>query len=100
MFEILRDFSTRTTEQGFINIISQEYLLKDYMADNASIFEADAKAIPFIAADYNRSNRNTILRLILMMSTYPVSSDILEKELSLLGISVFDLKKQLWYEII
>ena len=100
MFEILRDFSTRTTEQGFINIISQEYLLKDYMADNASIFEADAKAIPFIVADYNRSNRNTILRLILMMSTYPVSSDILEKELSLLGISVFDLKKQLWYEII
>ncbi len=99
MFEILRDFSTRTTEQGFINIISSEYLLKDYMADNASIFEADAKAIPFIVADYTRSNRNTILRLILMMSTFPVSSEILEKELSLLGITVFDLKKQLWYEL-
>ncbi|MGN0114101.1 MAG: hypothetical protein ACI396_02115, partial [Acutalibacteraceae bacterium] len=99
MFEILRDFSTRTTEQGFINIISSEYLLKDYMADNASIFEADAKAIPFIAADYTRSNRNTVLRLILMMSTYPVSSDILNKELSLLGITVFDLKKQLWFEL-
>lgn len=99
MFEILRDFSTRTTEQGFINIISSEYLLKDYMADNASIFEADAKAIPFIVADYTRSNRNTILRLILMMSTFPVSSEILDKELSLLGITVFDLKKQLWYEL-
>ncbi len=99
MFEILRDFSTRTTEQGFINIISSEYLLKDYMADNASIFEADAKAIPFIVADYTRSNRNTILRLILMMSTYPVSSELLEKELSLLGITVFDLKKQLWFEL-
>ncbi len=99
MFEILRDFSTRTTEQGFINIISSEYLLKDYMADNASIFEADAKAIPFIVADYTRSNRNTILRLILMMSTFPVCADTLEKELSLLGIPVFDLKKQLWYEL-
>ena len=99
MFEILRDFSTRTTEQGFINIISSEYLLKDYMADNASIFEVDAKAIPFIVADYTRSNRNTILRLILMMSTFPVSSEILDKELSLLGITVFDLKKQLWYEL-
>lgn len=99
MFEILRDFSTRTTEQGFINIISSEYLLKDYMADNASIFEADAKAIPFIVADYTRSNRNTILRLILMMSTFPVCSEILDKELSLLGITVFDLKKQLWYEL-
>ncbi len=99
MFEILRDFSTRTTEQGFINIISSDYLLKDYMADNASIFEADAKAIPCIVADYTRSNRNTILRLILMMSTFPVSAQTLEKELSLLGISVFDLKKQLWYEL-
>lgn len=99
MFEILRDFSTRTTEQGFINIISSEYLLKDYMADNASVFEADAKAVPLIVADYTRSNRNTVLRLILMMSTFPVCSEVLEKELSLLGITVFDLKKQLWYEL-
>lgn len=99
MFEILRDFSTRTTEQGFINIISSDYLLKDYMADNASIFEADPKAIPNIVADYTRSNRNTILRLVLMMSTYPVPSEVLEKEFSLLGINVFDLKKQIWYEI-
>lgn len=99
MFEILRAFSTRTTEQGFINVISSDYLLKDYMADNASIFEADAKAIPYIVADYTRSNRNTLLRLILMMSVQPISSDILEKEFSLLNISVFDLKKQLWYEM-
>lgn len=99
MFEILREFSTRTTEQGFINVISSEYLLKDYMADNASIFEADAKAVPFIVADYTRSRRNTILRLVLMMSTFPVGAEQLEKELSLLGISVFDLKKQLWYEL-
>lgn len=99
MFEILREFSTRTTEQGFINVISSEYLLKDYMADNASIFEADAKAIPFIVADYTRSNRNTILRLTLMMSTFPVNSELLDKELSLLGITVFDIRKQLWYEM-
>lgn len=99
MFEILRDFSTRTTEQGFINVISSDYLLKDYMADNASIFEADAKAIPCIVADYTRSNRNAVLRLILMMSTYPINSDILRHELSLLGIRVYDLKKQLWFEL-
>lgn len=99
MFEILRDFSTRTTEQGFINVISSDYLLRDYMAENASIFEADAKAVPLIVADYTRSNRNTILRLVLMMSTFPVSEKILEKELSLLGTQVFDLKKQLWYEL-
>lgn len=99
MFEVLRDFSTRTEEQGFINVISSEYLLRDYMADNASIFETDSKAIPYIVADYTRSNRNTILRLILMMSTFPVNAEALENEFSLLGVDVFALKKQLWYEI-
>lgn len=99
MFEILREFSTRSTEQGFINVISPEYLMKDYMADNASIFEADAKAVPYIVADYTRSNRNTILRLVLMMSTFEVTEKTLSKELSLLGISVFDLTAQLWFEI-
>ena len=99
MFEILRDFSTRTTSQGFVNVISSQYLMKDYMADNASIFETDAKAIPYIVADYTRSNRNTILRLVLMMSISHINSEVLEKELSLLGVSVFDLHKQLWFEL-
>ena len=99
MFEILRNFSTRSSEQGFVNVISSEYLLKDYMADNATIFEADAKAIPNIVADYARTNRNTILRLVLMMSTNPTSSRVIEKELSLLGMKIFNLKQQLWYEI-
>ena len=99
MFETLRDFSSRTTEQGFINVIASEYLMKDYMVENASIFETDAKAIPCIVADYVRSNRNTILRLILMMATYHVSSETLEKELSIIDIDVFSLRMQLWYEI-
>ncbi len=99
MFEILREFATRSTEQGFINVISSEYLLKDYMADNASIFEADPKAVPYIVADYARTDRNVILRLILMMSTLPVPAEEIIKELSLIGIKVYDLKKQVWHEI-
>lgn len=99
MFEILRDFSTRSTEQGFINVISSDYMLREYMASNASIFEADPKAIPYIAADYTRSNRNTILRLILMMSIYPVPESRLRKELSLLGMEPFDIQRQLWLEL-
>ncbi len=99
MFEILRNFATRSREQGFINVISTDYLLKDYMADNASIFETDAKAIPYIVADYARTNRNTILRLVLMMSNFPVSEEVLKKELSLIGIKVYSLTEQLWYEL-
>ncbi len=99
MFEILRDFSTRATEQGFINVVSSDYLLKEYMADNDSIFVTDAKAIPYIVPDYARTNRNTALKLILMLSKYKLTARQLERELSLLGIKVYDIKKQLWYEI-
>ncbi len=99
MFEILREFSTRSKEQGFVNVISSEYLLKDYMADNASVFETDAKAVPYIAADYVRTQRNTILRLMLLMSRGYISEQNVEKELSLIGIKSFDIPSQLWFEI-
>ncbi|MBQ2245071.1 MAG: hypothetical protein II320_04440, partial [Oscillospiraceae bacterium] len=69
MFEMRRSFATRATEQGFINVICPEYLLKDYMADNESIFRTDPKAIPYITADYARTVRNVVLRLCLRMST-------------------------------
>ncbi len=100
MFEILRNFSTRSKEQGFVNVISSDYLLKDYMADNALIFQTDPKAIPYIAADYVRTRRNTILRLMMMLSTVDVPEEDIVNELSLVGIKVFDLKKQLWFEML
>ncbi len=99
MFEILRNFSTRAKTQGFVNVISTDYLLKEYMAVNAQIFESDAKAIPYVSADYVRSNRNSALKMILMMSAGTVNEGILKKEFSLMGINIFDLKKQLWFEI-
>ncbi|MCR5783063.1 MAG: hypothetical protein K6G90_10060 [Clostridia bacterium] len=99
MFEILRSFSTRATEQGFVNVISSDYMLRDYMADNASIFETDPKAIPYIVADFVRSERNVILKLILMMTARPTSEEMIKKEFSLLGIRTYDLKNQLWYWI-
>lgn len=100
MFEIIRHFSTRAKEQGFVNVVSSEYLLKDYMADNGSIFEADPKAIPFFVSDYARTPRNVTLRIILMLSTGFMSEDDLRKELSLIGYGFGDIKKQLWYEIV
>lgn len=99
MFEVLREFETRSREQGFINVLAPEYLLKDYMADNAAIFSADPKAIPYIAADYVRTARNTALRLALLMSTHFVSEEEATRELSVIGIEAYDLGKQLWYEL-
>lgn len=100
MFEIIRHFSTRAKEQGFVNVVSSEYLLKDYMADNGSIFEADPKAIPFFVSDYARTARNVTLRIILMLSTGFLSEEDLSKELSLIGYGFGDIRKQLWYEMV
>ncbi len=99
MYEILRDFSTRSTEQGFVNVISSAYLLKDYMADNNTIFETDAKAIPCLVADFARTKRNVILRLLLLMSEDVIDEDTVKKEFSLSGLPVLNIRKQLWYEI-
>ncbi len=99
MFEILRDFSTRSTEQGFINIVSTDYLLKDYMASNDTIFETDAKAIPNMVADYARTNRNVILRLMLLLSITLVNEESIRKEFSLMGLPLLNTRRQLWFEI-
>ena len=99
MFEVLRDFSTRSTEQGFINVVSSDYLLKDYMASNSSIFETDAKAIPYLVADYARTHRNVILRLMLLMSVSGIDQEAIIKEFTLIGLPILNLQEQLWLEI-
>ena len=68
VFEMKREFSTRTTREGFVNILSTEYLMKDYMTANNSIFSADPKAIPYVVADYAHTARNVVLRLCLRMA--------------------------------
>jgi len=99
MFEIKRAFATRAKEQGFINIISPEYLLKDYMMANNDLFNADPKAIPYIVADYAPTLRNVILRLCLRMSAGPVSERDIRQELMLADVDITDLFTSLWHEI-
>lgn len=102
MFEVKRDFSTRATEQSFINVISSEYMLKDYMADNDGIFDSDPKAIPYIVADYAHTARNVILRLCLRMCSELVSESEIDRELMLIemprGVNV-PLREHLWHII-
>ncbi len=99
MFEMKRDFSTRAVKQSFINIISPEYLLRDYMAENDSVFNADPKAIPCIVADYARTRRNVVLRLCLRMSSGELSRDELARELTLVDATAGELADALWHEI-
>lgn len=96
MFEVKRDFSTRAKDQGFVNVICSDYLLKDYMAANDSIFNADPKAIPYIAADYARTARNVALRLCLRLSAGLVPEREIRKELILIDRDSADPVASLW----
>lgn len=99
LFEVRRAFATRATEQGFINIISPEYLLREYMIQNEDIFATDPKAIPYIVADYARTARNVILRLFLRMSVGNVPESDVRQELNLLDVPTDDLRRNLWHEL-
>jgi subtilisin family serine protease len=90
LFEMTRLYSTRAKNQGFVNIISENYLLRGYMVDNASIFAADSKVIPSIVPDYTRTERNTVVALIMAMSDGEVSERDLQHKLSLAGIKCAD----------
>ena len=96
MFEVKREFATRAKKQGFINVITSDYLLRDYMASNESLFNADAKAIPYIVADYARTERNAAFRLCLNMSIGFVSQQEIHHELMLVGVEAEDPAQALW----
>ncbi|MBE5937978.1 MAG: hypothetical protein E7265_08110 [Lachnospiraceae bacterium] len=96
MFEMRRCFSSRASKQGFINILSGDYLLKDYMADNNSLLLTDPKAIPYIVADYAHTKRNVAMRLCLRMTTNLVPEDDIRCELKNVGISGADVIEELW----
>jgi subtilisin family serine protease len=90
LFEITRLYSTRAKNQGFVNVISENYLLRGYMVDNASIFAADSKVIPSIVSDYTRTERNTVVALIMAMFGGEVDEADLKYKLSIAGIEYKD----------
>jgi len=90
LFEMTRLYSTRAKNQGFVNIISENYLLRDYMVDNAPIFTTDSKVIPSIVPDYTRTERNTVVALIMRMFGGEVSETDLKHNLSIAGIEFTD----------
>ena len=100
MYEVKRAFSTRATNQGFVNVISTDYLLKDYMAANDGIFDADSKAIPYIVADYAHTRRNVIYRLCLRLMAYPLLEKDIRTEMALINVDLGEnMLESLWKQI-
>ena len=92
LLEMVRLFLTRADEEAFVNVISEDYLLRGYMQHNYRIFSADRKAIPTIVPDYARTERNATIRLMmLLMMSESIPESMVEKELRLVGIKSDDL---------
>ena len=91
LFEMTRLYSTRARNQGFVNVISENYLLRNYMVEYASIFNADSKVIPSFVPDYTRTERNTVIGLIMRMYKNCVNEAEMKHAMSLAGIE-FDEK--------
>ena len=85
VYETLRMFSTRSTESGFVNVISEDYLLRDYMANNREVFSSDAKAIPSLAPDSVNTERNCILRMLLELSAFGLTEEAGRADLESFG---------------
>ena len=99
LFETRRNFATIAEKQGFVNVISSEYMLREYMSSNNEVFTADAKAIPYITADYARTKRNSILSLCLLLCVNSVKKETLLRQLVMLNIDTTDPIGELWKEI-
>ena len=67
MFEAYRQYATRGSKETFVNVLAPQYLLRNYMASNSTMFAADPKAIPSIAPDYAKSVRNTVFSIVMEM---------------------------------
>ena len=99
VFETRRNFATIAKKQGFVNVISSEYMLREYMTENTSLFTADPKAIPYLAADFANTVRNGVLTLCLKLCVDGVSEAELKRELLLLGLDTKAPETVLWREI-
>lgn len=67
LYETFRQFSTRGTKQSFVNVISPQYLLRDYMTGNAELFIRDPKAVPSLAPDFSKSRRNAAFSVLMAL---------------------------------
>ncbi len=85
MFSTMRSFLSRGKEQAFVNVFSENYMLRDYMRCNQQMFLTDPEAVPSLVPDYAKTDRNVLIRLLLMMTVGPVREDVIREELELAG---------------
>ncbi len=90
MFGTMRAYLSRGISQSFVNVLSENYLLRDYMRCNKQMFLSNPNAIPSIVPDYAKTERNTLIKLILLMTYRPVTEAEIIDEFHLVGIDTND----------
>jgi len=90
MFSMMKTYLSRGERQVFVNVLSENYLLRDYMQNNRQMFMANTNAVPSYVPDYAKTERNTLIKLILTMTLRPVTEDEVIKEFHLVGIETDD----------
>ena len=97
MFSVIRAYLSRGERQVFVNVLSENYLLRDYMRCNKQMFMSNPNAVPSFVPDYAKTERNTIIKLILMMSLRSVDESEVLREMHLVGIDSTDAYGTLLY---
>lgn len=95
LFATMRTFLSRGKNQTFVNILSENYLLRDYMRCNTHMFMSDPNAIPSIVPDYAKTERNVLLKLMLEMTYREVHETEILRELAVAGIETDDVQNAL-----
>ncbi len=90
IFSTMRTFLSRGTDQTFVNVLSENYLLRDYMRCNPQMLGTNPNAIPSLIPDYAKTERNTLIKLLLTMTYRAVSEQEILEELGLIGIETDD----------
>lgn len=90
LFNTMNAFLSRGSDHSFVNVLSENYLLRDYMRCNQQMFRTNANAIPTLVPDYAKTERNTVLKLIIKMAVAPVNEEDIRDELLLVGCHVQD----------
>lgn len=92
MFETYRQFSTRGIAESFVNVLTPNYLMRDYMAGNHRIFAGDPKAVPALAPDVSKAARNTVYSIVmtLLQTGGYIDEDELATRLRYAGVTFSD----------
>lgn len=83
-------FASRAKKEVFVNVLADNYLLRDYFVAHADVFLSNPDAIPSLVPDFSKTRRNILLKLILQMMIEPMSEQEVIAELDLVDLHTKD----------